>query len=101
MRTLPVDLGGVTTAQRIRDIAAGNPEFGHAKIARMVDCDKSYVYNVRRRAGLLPSSSRKPIIANLDRDNNIWLLAQARRSNVSLEEMLNSIITDARIEDDE
>lgn len=97
-RKYALAMGEKTAAQKIRDLAIEHPEYGHTKIANMVGVDRSYVYRLRKAAGLLPGMIHRPVIVHLERQNNEWVLRRAREYGLTAEEFISVVVTDARLE---
>ena len=72
-----------------------NPKQKNDEIAKAVDATPSYVANVRHRFGYGPIQVQfSP--ANLD-----WLNAQSKRHKLTLAALIESCVTDARLDDEE
>jgi hypothetical protein len=100
-KTYEVRLGKPSLARRIRDIAEANPDYGHQKIADIVGSNRSYVYIVRQNAGLLLESSAKPVVVHLERANNTWVTSEAKKLGLKMGELINVLVTDARLEQED
>lgn len=88
---------------RILAEIAVDPRRSAAEIGAAAGAREDYVRSVASRygkeIGATPHAGRGPFC--LSEPNAEWLRAEANKANVALAEILNGIVTDARLEDQE
>lgn len=90
-------------AQVMAEIA-GDPHRTGRAIAEAAGCALSYVYTVARREGLAfgrsRAAARREIVAFLGAENFDWAVGAAVESGVSVSDLVNGLVTDARMEEE-
>ncbi|TNE43412.1 MAG: hypothetical protein EP341_11360 [Sphingomonadales bacterium] len=72
-----------------------------SEIGEAADATISYVATVSKRHGLRYGRPRKNITsAQLSDENKLWVTAQAKSLSITPGELINAVITDARIEEE-
>ena len=69
-------------------------------VARHIGCQISYVCDVRLRYGLGRRSATIYVTLDPDDENIAWLVREAETANVTVKQMLNAILTDARLDNE-
>lgn len=95
-----VEVTNARTTPLVRAIHAAlmaDPLADGREIARRVGCSDAYVSVVRGRYGLRPGFITTGILMS-DNENTKWLVREAQRNGVTVPQMLDAILTDARLD---
>ena len=93
---LPRPSRGGSGVRKILDIMAKHPDWPQVKVARKLGIGKAFVCNVACTAREIQGW-----IDRLSPENKAWLTREANESKVTLLEMLDEIVTDARLSESE
>jgi hypothetical protein len=74
------------------------PKKSAAEIARITGATTKYVYMIASEIGMQSHLRTPDALDRLEEANAHWLMQSARSSNVTWPELLNAIVTDARLD---
>lgn len=99
-----------TTADRIRAVIGTGPTSDHtcAEVAKMLDCTCAHVHMTAKHAGVKLADGQKRRVCKtpvytvrISVENAEWFKNQLRAHKIGAASMVNSLITDARVEEEE
>jgi len=91
----------VTMTERIIQALHENPDRTSREIAYALGANADYVRTVASRQNIRINAGRRrrARLTMIRNDNYTWLEAEAEKNSLRLGEMLDAVITDARVDD--
>ena len=94
-----IDLSKIPVQEKVRAMCMAYPHMHSREIAQHVKTPTPNVSKIRSEMGLQRLPDGKSMIKHLSEANRDWLEVESEQTGVTILELLNAIVTDARNDD--